>query len=130
MGSFIAHGGTRLDWKVECDDLSAEDWGCAAFDLALHLPPFIAVHGIPRGGDRLAGALRHYLTVPVPGTRSTILLVDDVLTTGGSMERARSSFRDAYPADRYDILGAVVFARGPLPGWVRAWWVYGLGDRP
>lgn len=58
---------------------------------------------MPRGGLRLAEALKLYVT------EGALLIVDDVLTTGASMEEFRNG-REA--------LGAVIFARGHCPSWV------------
>ncbi len=71
-----------------------------------HLLPFRKVEGIPRGGMKFAEALRPYAK-PDAGL---LLLADDVLTTGESMERARAG--GTY------VIGVVAFARGPWPKWV------------
>lgn len=95
-GSFISHAGKQLDWKIECDALTDEDWECLAKMIAERCS-FGTVYGIPRGGTKLALALEKYCN-PKSSTR---LVVDDVYTTGKSM-------RDAMTPD--DI-GFVVFAR-------------------
>jgi hypothetical protein len=53
------------------------------------------------------------------------LIVDDVLTTGGSMERLREERRKLLPPGTMVepgnwIVGAVVFSRGQCPLWVSA----------
>jgi hypothetical protein len=63
---------------------------------------------------RLAKALEPFASLKGPR-----LIVDDVLTTGGSMERARDKHRGQGPAGRPGIIGAVVFARGQCPHWIR-----------
>ena len=100
--SFIAHSSRRLDWKIECDALTDEDWDTLAWRVAQNVR-FGSVYGIPNGGIRFARALEPYVT---SGPR---LIVDDVLTTGKSMREARQSSSD---------LGVVVFARGICPHWV------------
>ena len=91
-----------LSWKIECDDLTQMDWACLAEVISRRFL-FSEVVGVPRGGLALAKALQPYCT---SGPR---LIVDDVLTTGQSMEGVR----------RYqDDVGVVVFARGPCPDWV------------
>jgi hypothetical protein len=105
LQEFTAHSGQRLDWKIECDNLTTADWMTLAKVAADMLPPFGAVEGVPSGGLALADALRTH------ATEGPLLIVDDVLTTGGSMEHHRAG-RDA--------IGIVAFARGPLPPWVKA----------
>ncbi len=101
--------GVQSKWKVECDSLTDEDLDTCAMLLAERLPPFSIVLGVPRGGVRLARAIRKYAT----SGAATTLLVDDVLTTGGSLERARRGVDD---------IGAVIFARGPVPYWITPLW--------
>lgn len=79
------------------------DWECLAWLLKEKLPAFGAVEGVPRGGLKLAAELRKY------ATSGPLLIVDDVLPSGGSMERHRNG-RDA--------IGAVVFARKSVPSWI------------
>lgn len=100
--SFVSHSGLNLDFKIDCDALSDADIAALAAIIARRVE-FGSVLGIPRGGLRLAKALEPYASV---GPR---LIVDDVLTTGASMEAARMSDAD---------IGVVIFARGPCPDWV------------
>jgi hypothetical protein len=104
-GEFTSAAGLRLDWKIECDALRHEDWECIAYVGAQVLPPFGRVFGVPRGGLRLAEAMRAYVTA---GDDLPTLVVDDVWTTGKSMRAV---------ADHWliDWIGFVAFARGPLP---------------
>lgn len=95
-GKFISHAGSELDWKIECDALTDEDWECLALMIA-EKTEFGSVYGIPRGGTKLAKALEKY-----KNPKSIIhLVVDDVWTTGKSMREVMK------PGD----LGFVVFAR-------------------
>ncbi len=96
--------GRSSAFKIECDGLTDEDIGTAACLLARLLPTFGDVEGVPRGGLRLADALRPLWVRDAP-----VLIVDDVWTTGASMEAHRAG-RDA--------IGAVLFARGPVAPWV------------
>lgn len=105
LGDFEMHSGNIGHWKIECDALTDADIECLAFMLSERLSAFGSVYGIPTGGERLATAMRKYVT---EGPR---LFVDDVLTTGTSMEQARS-------LASMPIIGAVIFARGPCPSWI------------
>lgn len=109
-GEFTSHSGLRLSFKVECDALTDADLADLAKVISSKIT-FGAVYGVPRGGTRLAKALLDYCTFC---GEDPLLIVDDVLTTGASMEEARAAnpiFADA--------IGVVLFARGPCPEWVR-----------
>lgn len=107
----LASGRTSM-FKVECDALTDDDWRCLAYMLFDRLPPFGRVEGVPRGGLKLAEHLAVYVR-----PCETLLIVDDVYTSGGSMERHRNG-REA--------IGAVVFAREPIThGWIRGLWTLG-----
>lgn len=121
-GEFTSHSGLKLDWKVECDVLDKEDWEVLARVIAMHVQPFCIVLGIPRGGLPLANALYQYR---VRHNCTSILIVDDVLTTGKSMEKARNDILATTNLVGCVIMGAVAFARGPCPMWVYAVWQSG-----
>lgn len=112
--NFRSHSGQELTWKIEADALSAQEWytiKCMILDLSA---PFREAIGIPRGGTQLGQLLNQHGT----GNKSDpILIVDDVLTTGGSMleyQRQRA-FRNPT-----EYIGWVVFARNKPPKWCRA----------
>ena len=113
-GTFVSHSGMRLPFKIDCDALSDEDIECIAEILASKVD-FGVVEGISTGGDRLAEALEKYARWEAP---FQILIVDDVLTTGRSMERKKAGQPPQVHED--DIIGFVIFARGTLPSWVGA----------
>ncbi len=108
---FKSHSGLDLGFKIECDVLGYEDIQCIA-KLIAKVQSFRYVHGIKRGGTRLAVALREY----VDDSSNTILIVDDVLTTGRSMEKVK----EIYQSTGLNIVGWVIFARGEVPEWVNA----------
>jgi len=87
-GYFQSHSGQNLPWKVECDKLTSGDWECLAKIVGNSLK-FSRVEGVPRGGLKLANLLQIY-------TRATggLLIVDDVFTTGSSMEKHRNGSLD------------------------------------
>ena len=104
-GEFTLHSGKVSDFKIDCDALTATDLDTlAAMIVKAVLEPFGSVEGVPTGGLRLAKALEKY------ATSGPLLIVDDVLTTGGSMKAHRG---------KRDAIGAVIFARGRCPIWVR-----------
>lgn len=106
--SFIMHSGAPSDFKIECDALTDEEIETFALLISKRFK-FSSVMGILRGGLRISNSLQKYRT----GTDDSLLIVDDVLTTGASMEKARL----LHDPNR-TITGVVLFARGPCPEWV------------
>lgn len=91
------HSGSQSDWIIDCTALYDSDFECLAYLASKILPPFGSVEGVPDGGLRFADKLRQYIT------EGPVLIADDVLTTGNSMEEQR--------AGRKPALGIVIFAR-------------------
>lgn len=92
-------------FKIDCDALTPSDWECLANLALCFLRPFYRVEGVPTGGLMLATFLSPYAQKV-----GDLLIVDDVYTTGKTMENQRNG-RDAR--------GLVVFARFPPPPWIR-----------
>lgn len=118
MGEFTLHSGKKSTFKIDCDALTNDDIEVIALMLKYRLPPFGEVEGVPQGGLRLAAAMRKYA---VPGVQrkgwygaTALLIVDDVFTTGMSMEEHRGG----RPA-----MGAVIFAREETPEWITPLWI-------
>lgn len=107
LGDFTLASGAKSRWKIDCDALTPGDWEALAAMAADVLPPFGEVEGVPTGGEPFARALRKYRT---RDGLDPLLIAEDVLTTGASMERCRGGLADA--------VGVCVFARGPCPAWV------------
>lgn len=103
-GAFTLHSGEAAHWKIDCDALTDADWATLAEMAVSVLPAFGAVEGVPRGGLRFAQALHRYVTT------GPLLIAEDVVTTGASLEQQRAG-REA--------VGVAVFARGSCPAWVR-----------
>lgn len=106
VGKFKLHSGSNSSFKIDCDYLSNSDIEALA-SLIADIIGFGKVIGVPRGGIRLAKALEKYCS-----DNNTTLIVDDVLTTGNSMEEAKSKLEDE------KVIGVVIFARGKCPSWV------------
>ena len=107
---FKSHAGLDLSWKIEMDALSDNEWKCIAHMITELSQPFRAAIGIPRGGLKLGGYLNEYST---QNPKDPYLIVDDVLTTGGSMEE----FKEEHFKDK-KVVGWVVFARRKPADWI------------
>ena len=113
---FIGHSGDKLTWKIEMDAISYTEWKCIAKMILPYTQytPFREVLGIPRGGKILADILQKDSS---GNPSDPYLIVDDVLTTGGSM----SEFKNTNPiVQGKDCIGWGVFARVRPPSWVNA----------
>lgn len=111
-GNFKSASGLVLPWKVECDALSEWDWDTLALMALPMLPPFGKVEAVMNGGLNFGSSLMRHRTPHC----ETLLIADDVFTTGGSIEKQRAG-RDA--------VGIVAFSRGQLLPWVKAVWQLG-----
>jgi len=109
-GVFVSAAGIKLPWKVQCDTLTEADWDCIASSVGPKLKKFGHVEGVPTGGEPFARALLPYRT-----RGGGLLIAEDVLTTGGSMEKHRGERK---------ARGVVLFARGEAqcPTWVKPVW--------
>ena len=96
------------------DALSHKEWECIALMIMELTPPFKEAIGIPRGGNILGKLMNHHGT----GKREDpICIVDDVLTTGGSMNEFKTKRQWRNPSK---YIGWVVFSRSQTPHWVNA----------
>jgi len=109
--NFIMHSGEKSTFKIECDVLTDKDIETLAYLISKRFE-FNGVYGIPSGGVRLAKALKKYVTKRA----MDYLIVDDVMTTGNSMEKAVDKFKHREP-----IVGVVLFARNKYP---TSRWIY------
>ena len=109
--SFVSHSGLQLTWKIDCDALTDADIETLARIVADHFR-FGKVIGVPSGGLRLAEALQKYRSRWPHSASNRILIVDDVLTTGGSMAAIRDECMWS------QTFGVVIFARGECPEWI------------
>jgi hypoxanthine phosphoribosyltransferase len=116
---FFSHSGELLTWKIDCDALTDEDIEALAFLIGERFG-FKKVISVPRGGGRLAEALKKY----EDDSCWAHLLVDDVLTTGLSMEEARQEIHVQNPGKSFPqttVMGVVIFSRmfpGEVPDWI------------
>lgn len=110
----ILHSGGKSDFKIECDDLSDASIETLAYLVSKQME-FNEVYGVPRGGLRFAEALKPYCSDDV----SNVLIVDDVLTTGNSMETFAVKINKGQEYTR-QLDGVVIFARQECPYWIKS----------
>lgn len=107
---FRLHSGGLSNFKLECDALSEEDCRAAALWMRPSLGSFGSVEAVP-STSKVPGWLADALHPFVTEGAKAVLICDDVLTTGASMEAQR--------AGRLGV-GVVIFARGRTPSWIHA----------
>ena len=113
--NFKSHSGLDLSWKIEMDVLSDREWFTIKKMIMEITPPFREAVGIPRGGAFLGDLLNEHATGK---EGDPVCIVDDVLTTGESMEYFVTQYRrNRCP---FTAIGWVVFARVQPPDWVQA----------
>ncbi len=119
-GAFQSHSGLNLPYEIRCSALSDEMVEQFARQIIASCAPFDLVVGIPTGGLRLARTMNQ-LADPRGGdwVIHKVLIVDDVLTTGMSMESEKAK----WVGRAKEVKGAVIFARGICPNWITPLWV-------
>ncbi len=111
--TFTMHSGDIGHWKIECDALTEADIDTLCLMISEKFD-FVGVYGIPTGAVRIEKALEKYRS-PESGN---FLIVDDVLTTGASMEEAKASMNQFEVGVNLNIIGVVLFARVKPPEWI------------
>lgn len=115
LGDFTLASGAQSTFKLECDQFIEDNIDGLVALIRHMVGPYKEVHGVPRGGLRLAEALRPFTTPD--GVR---LIIEDVLTTGGSMQRFTNELYAIGSTAWRECAGVAVFARGPCPAWTAA----------
>jgi len=108
-GKFELHSGVISDFKIDCDAFTDADIETIAYIISKNIK-FKDVVGVPSGGLRLEKALEKYIS-----NRGCHLIVDDVLTTGDSMNVLK---KEMYGDNGLGVKGVVIFARNKCPDWI------------
>jgi orotate phosphoribosyltransferase len=105
-GKFVLHSGQPSFWKIEGDNISNSMWDIIA-ELSREVLP-LTNYGelvpIPKGGLPFAAAILRMKPAIVGYNKSIPLIVDDVWTTGKSMEE--------YLLNHKGAQGLTAFSRG------------------
>jgi len=115
-GEFTSHAGKKLSWKIECDSLDRNDITticeliASKFAFKEAYCPVTNSHFV----NDMTRFLNHYHATK---NCSQILIVDDVLTTGKSMEERRQNLIRQNVLYSH-IKGVVLFSRGECPRWI------------
>ena len=122
-GDYTLHSGQKSEWKIECDALTDTDYETLArivvkdWELQFGMVTYVG-HKIKEGelsnSYKFARALKPFATRTVG---DLILIVDDVLTTGQSMEYTKQLLEKNCGKDK-KYKGVVIFSRGECPKWV------------
>lgn len=119
-GEFVLNSGHDSGFKIEVDEISDETIDTAMWLAYKSLPYINEVVSVPRGGDRMARSFRKYLTTESPKKSYNVLIVDDVLTTGYSMEKVKG--RELNSSSPFiQVYGIVLFSRLKreyVPSWI------------
>lgn len=100
---------------MDCDALSEDDWTWAAVQVSKRFS-FRGVYGVPTGGAIFEKHLRPF----IKSEGDYFLIVDDVLTTGGSMEDAKKIVKSQHK--EVPRIGVVLFARTQPAPWIASIW--------
>lgn len=115
-----SHSG-ESDFKIDCDALTYDDLDALAMFVADNIwegEIIRDVISVPRSGDRFTEVLKNRLNIDKDNESGTILIVDDVYTTGKSMNEVYKETKKKYKDN--DIHGLVIFARNDPSWWVES----------
>lgn len=118
LGDFTFSSGRKSKFKLDCDQITDSGIEALAYIGVRQIEPFGRIVAVPKGksgspidnAKRLADAMEQYIT---PASE-VLLIVDDVWTTGASMETCRKIWRHEL------TIGWVAFAYTKPAEWTTA----------
>lgn len=112
-GKFTLSSGQETAWRFNEEGLSDETLDALAKIVCRTWIVGLADQIVPaeHGGIRFANALRYKHAKIENGRKQHTLVVDDVFTSGRSMERERLKYEEP-------VIGLVILERKPSPTWV------------
>ncbi len=128
FGEYSLNSGLTSDYKLVADAFIRANIKGLPKLISRMVGPFGSVYGVSRGGLKLAERLKPLVfNGTLGGHLVPHLIVDDVLTTGRSLQRAFDAHKSQWPGGEPNplnrppaIIGCVVFARGRCPPWVKS----------
>ena len=127
-GQFIGTSGRTLFGKIECDDLTKEDYNFIIEQtiriIQNYRPNYVDFQEalpVPSGGNIFAEKLNNLSPkFRWKNDSNLILIVDDVYTTGKSINKIYNDSLIKYPKEKYEYLGIVIFNRSNnIPSWIQ-----------
>lgn len=111
---FKSHAGKPLSWKIECDTLTQEDIDCLANIISM-THSYKNVDHPPTKSANLINLVSKLALYKTANGNYDYLIVDDVFTTGKSMEDIYIHLKENHGKS---IIGIVLFARSECPHWI------------
>jgi orotate phosphoribosyltransferase len=120
-GDFTLHSGEKSWWRIDCDSFTDSEIELLAKMIRHRNGAFHQVR-YPESHPgsfvhKLSTALQRYKSDFV-GRGFSVLVVDDVLTTGASVEEIKEQAIKEIALEGVEVWGVVIFARGKCPDWV------------
>jgi len=112
---FKSSSGELLPFKIECDKLTNED----AIEYAKLIGNNYSFRKAisPETKSRFVkGLVKHLNKLSKPNGALDYIIVDDVFTTGASMQSVLKYLKTKH--EIYSARGIVIFSRGDYPGWI------------
>lgn len=113
-GNFILHSGERSNFKIDCDALTQDDYKSLAVLIASKFI-FHFAYAVAGGTNPSAKLVDELNRQCLSSETNMMLLVDDVLTTGRSMEEAKDNLMYDLELTESQIQGIVIFSRMKIP---------------